>query len=56
VPGVRVWRQVLGVERAVMEKVEFGQSEGDEPAVIVHAAGAAGPGPVRGVPVPLSWV
>jgi len=37
VSSVRVWRQVLGVERTVIEKVDFGQSDADgEPAVIVH--------------------
>lgn len=34
--GVRVWREVLGVEYAVIEKVEFDEGDGGEPGVVVH--------------------
>jgi transposase len=36
VSGVRVWREVLGVEYAVIEKVEFDEGDGGEPGVVVH--------------------
>lgn len=49
--GVRVWRALLGVEHAVIERVE-GDDDGDQPVIVVQVRpGRTTAGPVRGGPV-----
>ena len=55
VSSVRVWRALLGVEHAVIERVEI-DDDGDEPVVVVQVRPGRRQRGRRGVPAPVQGV